>query len=55
MKKLAVLISNTGTGTNLQAIIDGIEQKKINAQIIIVISDTDKALGLERAKKHHIT
>lgn len=54
MKKLAVLISNTGTGTNLQAIIDGIEQKKINAQIVIVISDTDKALGLERAKKYHI-
>ena len=54
MKKLAVLISDGGTGTNLQAIIDGVESKAINAQLIIVISDTEKALGLGRAKKHHI-
>lgn len=54
MKKLAVLISNKGTGTNLQAIIDGIEQKKINAKIAVVISDTEEALGLQRAKKHNI-
>lgn len=54
MKTLAVLISDTGTGTNLQAIIDGIENKKIDAKIIVVISDTEKALGLERAKKHNL-
>ena len=54
MKKLAVLISNTGTGTNLQAIIDGIKNKKINAKIIVVISDTEKALGLERAQKNNL-
>lgn len=51
MKKIAVLISNVGTGTNLQAIIDGVKNKKINAEIVVVISDTDKAQGLERAKK----
>ncbi len=54
MKKLAVLISNAGTGTNLQAIIDGIKNKQINAEIVVVISDTDKAQGLERAKKEHL-
>lgn len=54
-KKLAILISNTGTGTNLQAIIDAIEQKKLSAKIIVVVSDTNKALGLLRAKKHHLT
>lgn len=54
MKKLVVLISNTGTGTNLQAIIDGIESKKINARIIVVVSDTENALGLSRAKKHNL-
>ena len=43
-KKLAVLISNTGTGTNLQAIIDGVQNKEINASIVIVISDTKKHL-----------
>lgn len=53
-KKLAVLISNTGTGTNLQAIIDGIIKKTINADISVVISDTEKALGLLRAKRHKI-
>lgn len=54
MNKLAVLISNSGTGTNLQAIINAIENKKINAQIVVVISDTKEAFGLQRAKKHKI-
>lgn len=54
MKKLAVLISNKGTGTNLQAIIDGTENGKINAKIIAVICDTPQALGLERAGKHKL-
>lgn len=54
MKRLAVLISNKGTGTNLQAIIDGINSKKINAEICVVISDTEEAKGLERARKHNL-
>jgi len=51
--KLAVLISDAGTGTNLQAIIDGIEAGKINAEIIAVISDKVDAPGLDRARKHN--
>lgn len=54
MKRLAVLISNKGTGTNLQAIINGVEQKKINGKIALVISDTREALGLSYAKKHNL-
>ncbi len=54
MKKLAVLISDTGTGTNLQAIIDAIKNKKLNAEISIVISSSPFALGLERAKKNNL-
>lgn len=54
MKKLAVLISNKGTGTNLQAIIDGVESGKINAKITSVISDTKNAPGLDRALKHKL-
>lgn len=54
LRKLAVLISNAGTGSNLQAIIDAIEKGKLKAQIVIVISDTEDALGLLRAKKHKI-
>ena len=52
--KLAVLISNAGTGTNLQAIIDKIESGKLNAEIVAVVSDTADALGLERARKHNL-
>jgi phosphoribosylglycinamide formyltransferase-1 len=52
MRRLAVLISNKGEGTNLQAIIDGVNSGKINGEIIAVISDTEKAVGLEKAKKH---
>jgi len=54
MLKLAVLISNAGTGTNLQAIIDAIENKSLKAKIAIVISGNADAVGIERAKKHKI-
>lgn len=53
-KKLAVLISNSGLGTNLQAIIDAIEKNVLHAAIIIVVSDSNDAYGLTRARKHHI-
>lgn len=55
MKKIAVLISNKGTGTNLQAIIDGVKSGKINAKIAAVISDTEDALGLNRARENNLT
>lgn len=54
MKKLVVLISNIGTGTNLQAIIDGVNSGKIRAKITAVISDTSDALGLNKARKSKI-
>lgn len=54
MLKLAVLVS--GGGTNLQAIIDAIENGTItNAKIDIVISNNKNAYALERAAKHGIT
>ncbi len=53
MLKLAVCVS--GGGTNLQAIIDAIENQTItNAQISVVISNNPGAYALERAKKHGI-
>ena len=54
MLKLAVLISNTGSGTNLQAIIDAIENHALKAIIILVISGSKNAYGIVRAKKHNI-
>lgn len=50
MLKLAVLVS--GGGTNLQAIIDGIEDQTItNTEIAVVISNNKNAYALERAQK----
>ncbi|MEM9100929.1 MAG: phosphoribosylglycinamide formyltransferase [Pseudomonadota bacterium] len=49
---LAVLIS--GNGSNLQAIIDAIAAKKLNAQITCVIANRPNAYGLTRAKEHNI-
>jgi phosphoribosylglycinamide formyltransferase 1 len=50
--KLGVLIS--GTGTNLQAIIDAILRGDLKAEIRIVISNRPEANGLERARRHGI-
>lgn len=53
MLKVAVLVS--GGGTNLQAVIDAIEEGRIsNARIDVVISNNKKAYALERAKIHGI-
>lgn len=51
-KKIGVLVS--GRGTNLQAIIDAIEKKELDAEISVVISNKSDAFALERAKKHCI-
>lgn len=54
MKKLAILISDAGTGTNLQAIIDAVKTKKLKAKIRLVISSSKDAYGLKRAEKNKI-
>ena len=50
--KLGVLIS--GTGSNLQAIIDAILRGDLKAEIRLVISNRPDAQGLERARRHGI-
>ena len=53
MLKIAVCVS--GGGTNLQAIIDAIENNVItNAEIKVVISNNQNVYALERAKNHNI-
>ena len=52
---LRVLVCVSGGGTNLQAIIDGVEAGTItNTEIVGVISNNKNAFALERAKKHGI-
>lgn len=50
--KIGVLLS--GSGTNLAAIIDAIEDGSLNAEIVVVISSRPEAYGLVRAKEHGI-
>ncbi len=53
MLKICVCVS--GGGTNLQAIIDAIDNQTItNAQIVRVISNNKGVFALERAQKHGI-
>jgi phosphoribosylglycinamide formyltransferase-1 len=52
--RLAVLIS--GSGSNLQALIDAIESKKLPAtEIALVVSSIPGAYGLQRALQHKLS
>ena len=51
MLRVGVMVS--GGGTNLQAILDAVEEGRItNAEIEVVISNNPGAYALERAKNH---
>lgn len=52
MKRIGVLAS--GEGTNLQAIIDAIDEGKVAGKIAVVISDRREAGALKRAEKKGI-
>jgi phosphoribosylglycinamide formyltransferase-1 len=55
MKKVKIGVLVSGRGSNLQAIIDNIEQGKLSAEISVVISDQADAFALERARKRGIS
>jgi formyltetrahydrofolate-dependent phosphoribosylglycinamide formyltransferase len=52
MKRLAVFIS--GSGSNLQALIDAIGSGKLAARIVVVVSNRRDAYGLTRAEQAHL-
>lgn len=54
MRKVRMAVLVSGGGTNLQAIIDSINEGGINGGIAVVISDNKNAYALERAKRHGI-
>lgn len=52
---LRVVVMVSGGGTNLQAIIDAVENGTVtNTELVGVISNNQNAYALERAKKHGI-
>ena len=52
MVRIAVFVS--GSGTNLQSLIDAVNEGYINAEISLVVSSKENAYGLERARKANI-
>jgi phosphoribosylglycinamide formyltransferase-1 len=50
--RLGVLAS--GRGSNFQSIIDEIEFRRLDAEIVVLITDNPSAFAIERAKKHGI-
>ncbi len=54
MKKASLVVLISGSGSNLQAIIDAIKNKQINAEISAVISNRAGAQGLNRAARENI-
>ena len=52
MVNIAVFVS--GSGTNLQSLIDACKNKNINGKISLVISSKENAYGLVRAKNENI-
>ncbi len=49
---LRVAVLASGRGSNLQAMIDAIEARQVQAKIVAVISNKKDAVALERARKH---
>jgi len=54
-KRLRVGVLASGRGSNLQAVIDAIEAGRLDATIVLVLSNKKDAVALERARKHGLT
>jgi phosphoribosylglycinamide formyltransferase 1 len=49
-----IVVLASGSGTNLQAIIDACSNGSLAADVVAVASDQPEAFALERARTHHI-
>ena len=54
LRKIGIGVLVSGSGSNLQSIIDHIEGGKLDAEIRIVLSNNPEAYALERCRKHRI-
>lgn len=54
MKKIRIGVLASGRGSNLQAILDNIDQGALSAEVAVVISDQAGAFALERARSRSI-
>ena len=53
-KKARVLVLISGSGSNLQALIDGVASKELPIDLVAVISNRPGVMGLERAARANI-
>jgi len=54
MPKINVGVLASGRGSNLQAILDASATRRLDARVVVVISDKQEAQALERARQHNI-
>lgn len=54
MKRIRIAVLASGSGTNLQALLDACERGEIDGDIVAVISNNPNAGALERGRKHDI-
>lgn len=54
MSALRIGVLASGRGSNFQSIIDEIEAKRLNAEVVLLITDNPSAFAIERARKHGI-
>ena len=54
MAKLKLAVLGSGSGSNMQSIVDAIEAGTLDAEIKLVLADVPDARILERAAKHHL-
>jgi len=54
LQKIGIGVLVSGSGSNLQSIIDHIEDGTLDAEIRVVLSNNAEAYALERCKKHGI-
>lgn len=54
-QQLRIGVLASGRGSNLQAVIDAIEARTLQAQIAVVLSNKKEAQALERVRRHGLT
>jgi phosphoribosylglycinamide formyltransferase-1 len=54
MERLSLAVLASGRGSNLQAIIDQIEEGRLHASIKLLVVDNPDAFAIERARRHSI-
>jgi phosphoribosylglycinamide formyltransferase-1 len=53
-RKLRIAVMASGSGTTLQAVIDACEAGRLDAEVVLVISNNSGSGAMQRARQHHV-